>query len=91
MQVAGLLSLEDFSQGATKLEENNALALAIVSNDNPVDTQNTLDLTSRATGWELALVGAPSSNGSAVAESKLVGLLLCAMGYPPNTVVYLAG
>ncbi|KAJ6805266.1 putative clathrin assembly protein isoform X1 [Iris pallida] len=73
MQVADLLSLEDFSEGATKLEENNALALAIVSNDNPVDTQNTLDLTSRATGWELALVGAPSSNGSAVAESKLAG------------------
>ncbi|KAJ6829231.1 uncharacterized protein M6B38_360495 [Iris pallida] len=73
MQVTDLLSLEDFGEGARKLEENNSLALAIVSNDNPVDSQNTLDLTSGTNGWELALVSAPSSNGSAIVESKLAG------------------
>ena len=35
---------------------------------------NTSNLPSETTGWELALVGAPSSNNNAVAESKLVKL-----------------
>lgn len=71
--VTDLLGLDDFSQGTTQLEEKNALALAIVTNESPLDSKNTLDLTSGTTGWELALVGAPSSNESAVAESKLAG------------------
>lgn len=35
-------------------------------------TTTGLDLANGATGWELALVTAPSSNESAVASSKLV-------------------
>lgn len=44
--------------------------------ESPANIGSGLDLTSGATGWELALVPAPSFNGSAIAESKLVKVLL---------------
>ncbi|XP_058113950.1 putative clathrin assembly protein At5g35200 isoform X3 [Magnolia sinica] len=68
-----ILGLNASSQKASQLDEKNALALAIVTSDNPLNTGNGPDLTSGATGWELALVSAPSSNENAVAESKLAG------------------
>lgn len=72
--VTDLLGLDDFNQGATKLEEKNAMALAVVGDDNPLKDTNTSNLTSETTsGWELALVGSPSSNKSAVADGKLAG------------------
>ncbi|KAF7806434.1 putative clathrin assembly protein [Senna tora] len=67
-----LLNLEeDTVPAASELEEKNALALAIV----PVSDQPT-SVSSQAngtTGWELALVTAPSSNETATAASKLAG------------------
>lgn len=72
VQPPDLLGLNDPVPEAASLDEKNALALAIV----PVDNQPTttgLDLANGATGWELALVTAPSSNESAVASSKLAG------------------
>ncbi|KAG1363729.1 putative clathrin assembly protein [Cocos nucifera] len=71
--ITDLLDLNDFNQDAIKLEEENVLELAIVDDDNPLKSTNTSNLTSETTGWELALVGAPSSNSNAVAESKLAG------------------
>ncbi|KAL1822713.1 hypothetical protein ACET3Z_009491 [Daucus carota] len=72
VQPPDLLGLDDPVPESASLDEKNALALAIV----PVDNQPTttgLDLANGATGWELALVTAPSSNESAVASSKLAG------------------
>nr|XP_019701697.2 putative clathrin assembly protein At5g35200 [Elaeis guineensis] len=72
--VTDLLGLDDFNQGATKLEEENALALGVVGDENLLKDTNNSDLTSETTsGWELALFDARSSNRSAVAESKLAG------------------
>lgn len=67
-----LLSLDDPAPVASELDEKNALALAIV----PVAEQPTSTApaqTNGTTGWELALVTAPSSNESATAASKLAG------------------
>ncbi|KAJ4831043.1 hypothetical protein Tsubulata_001777 [Turnera subulata] len=67
-----LLGLDDPSPIATELDEKNALALAIV----PVADQPSTTFSSQAngtTGWELALVTAPSSNENAAAASKLAG------------------
>ncbi|KAB1208983.1 hypothetical protein CJ030_MR6G022951 [Morella rubra] len=67
-----LLGLHDPSPEASELDEKNAMALAIV----PVADQPTsaaLNHVDGTTGWELALVTAPSSNESAAAASKLAG------------------
>ncbi|XP_022729768.1 putative clathrin assembly protein At5g35200 [Durio zibethinus] len=68
-----LLSLNDPVPVASELDEKNALALAIV----PVAEQTTSAAApvqaNGTTGWELALVTAPSSNDSATAASKLAG------------------
>ncbi|OIW18593.1 hypothetical protein TanjilG_13345 [Lupinus angustifolius] len=67
-----LLNLEDSVPAALKLEEKNAMALAIV----PVADQPLPAVPIQAngtTGWELALVTAPSSNESAATASKLAG------------------
>ncbi|KAM3714160.1 hypothetical protein ACB098_01G313700 [Castanea mollissima] len=67
-----LLGLNDPTPEAAELDEKNAMALAIV----PVDIQPTSTAPIQAngtTGWELALVTAPSSNESAAAASKLAG------------------
>ncbi|KAK6236155.1 hypothetical protein SCA6_011492 [Theobroma cacao] len=67
-----LLGLNNSVPVASELDEKNALALAIVPAEQmtsaaaPVQTNGT-------TGWELALVTAPSSNDSATAASKLAG------------------
>jgi len=68
-----LLNLEDPVPAAAELEEKNALALAIV----PVAVEQQPSAASNqangTTGWELALVTAPSSNESATTASKLAG------------------
>lgn len=74
-----LLGLGDFHPSASALEESNALALAIVpsgpnSNGNTTYNQGPeMNLAPGATGWELALVTNPSSNGTAQNNSKLGG------------------
>ncbi|KAE9602310.1 hypothetical protein Lal_00049567 [Lupinus albus] len=67
-----LLNLEDTVPAALELEEKNAMALAIV----PIADQPLPYVPNQAhgtTGWELALVTAPSSNESAATASKLAG------------------
>nr|KJB64693.1 hypothetical protein B456_010G060800 [Gossypium raimondii] len=68
-----LLGLNDPVPVASELDEKNALALAIV----PVAEQTTAAAApipaNGTTGWELALVTAPSSNENATAASKLAG------------------
>ncbi|XP_061350672.1 putative clathrin assembly protein At5g35200 isoform X2 [Gastrolobium bilobum] len=66
-----LLNMEDPAPAASELEEKNALALAIV----PIDQQPSAvsNQANGTTGWELALVTAPSSNETAAAASKLAG------------------
>ncbi|KAM7508252.1 hypothetical protein LguiA_018705 [Lonicera macranthoides] len=67
-----LLGLNDPSPLASELDEKNAMALAIVPvTDQPTSTSPHLE--NGATGWELALVTAPSSNESATVASKLGG------------------
>ncbi|KAG6662527.1 putative clathrin assembly protein At5g35200 [Carya illinoinensis] len=67
-----LLGLHDPTPEASELDEKNALALAIV----PVADQPRSAAPNQVngtTGWELALVTAPSSNESVTAASKLAG------------------
>ncbi|KAF5742013.1 hypothetical protein HS088_TW09G00052 [Tripterygium wilfordii] len=67
-----LLSLDDPAPvAASELDEKNAWALAIVPADQP--TNAPLVQANGTTGWELALVTAPSSNDGAAAASKLAG------------------
>ncbi|EXC25759.1 Putative clathrin assembly protein [Morus notabilis] len=66
-----LLGLNDPTPDTKELDEKNALALAIV----PITDQPSMasTQTNGTTGWELALVTAPSSNETATATSKLAG------------------
>ncbi|XP_030464777.1 putative clathrin assembly protein At5g35200 [Syzygium oleosum] len=69
-----LLGLNEPNPLASELDEKNALALAIVPvgvADQPNSTG--FNHANGATGWELALVTAPSSNENASAASKLGG------------------
>ncbi|XP_042491341.1 putative clathrin assembly protein At5g35200 isoform X2 [Macadamia integrifolia] len=70
-----LLHLDDPVPAASELDEKNALALAIVpvSDYSSTTFPSGPDYTNGTTGWELALVTAPSSNESATAASKLAG------------------
>ncbi|GFS36076.1 ENTH/ANTH/VHS superfamily protein [Actinidia rufa] len=72
-QVVDLLCLDEPIQEASVLDEKNALALAIVTLDDPLNPTNNSILASESTNWELELVTAASSNGAAVAGSKLAG------------------
>ncbi|CAN8232521.1 unnamed protein product [Cochlearia groenlandica] len=64
-----LLSMDDHAPVASEFEDKNALALAIV----PVTVEPAVTTDFTSTGWELALVTAPSSNEVAAANSKLAG------------------
>ncbi|XP_038700273.1 putative clathrin assembly protein At5g35200 isoform X2 [Tripterygium wilfordii] len=67
-----LLTLDDPAPAAaSELEQKNAWALAIVPADQPTNTAPVQ--ANGTTGWELALVTAPSSNDGAAAASKLAG------------------
>ncbi|CAD6337502.1 unnamed protein product [Miscanthus lutarioriparius] len=63
-----LLGLNEPNPAATAIEEQNALALAIVPIDDVPKAAPTFE--NGVTGWELALVTAPSSNETAVVPSK---------------------
>ncbi|PIA46058.1 hypothetical protein AQUCO_01600378v1 [Aquilegia coerulea] len=67
--VIDLLGFDEITQDASELDEKNAHALAIVNSDPLKSTNGPAEFT----GWELALVTAPSSNSTTVAESKLAG------------------
>ncbi|XP_062078139.1 putative clathrin assembly protein At5g35200 [Humulus lupulus] len=67
-----LLGLNDPVPDIKELDEKNAMALAIVPvTDQQPSTAPTY--ANGASGWELALVTAPSSNETATAASKLAG------------------
>ncbi|GMI97653.1 hypothetical protein like AT5G35200 [Hibiscus trionum] len=68
-----LLNLNDPIPVASELDEKNALALAIVPVEQTTTATPFQANANGATGWELALVTAPSSNESASAASKLAG------------------
>ncbi|TYH68678.1 hypothetical protein ES332_D05G003100v1 [Gossypium tomentosum] len=67
-----LLGLNEINPRALELEESNALALAIVPSGNESTTNRGLNEIS-GTGWELALVTAPSNHTAPPVESKLGG------------------
>nr|CAB3464558.1 unnamed protein product [Digitaria exilis] len=70
-----LLGLSDLNPVGLAIEENNALALAIVPTDGTSTTGNTAfqDKGFDPTGWELALVTAPSNTTSSASSSQLGG------------------
>lgn len=69
-----LLGLNSITPDASAIEENNALALAIVpSGSTPFDSNAGPAKDFDPTGWELALVTTPSSNLSTVQERQLAG------------------
>ncbi|KAG8069950.1 hypothetical protein GUJ93_ZPchr0006g46105 [Zizania palustris] len=72
---ADLLNLDaEMNSSAAELEENNALALAIVAPGDQSKVSTCQGLFSGDTsGWELALVTAPSSHTSQSVETKLAG------------------
>ncbi|KAE8713827.1 putative clathrin assembly protein [Hibiscus syriacus] len=67
-----LLGLNEINPRALELEESNALALAILPAGN-VSTPNRGLSEIGGTGWELALVTAPSNHTTPPRESKLAG------------------
>ncbi|OEL38182.1 putative clathrin assembly protein [Dichanthelium oligosanthes] len=70
-----LLGLNDPNPAVSAIEESNALALAIVPTDGTSTTGNTAfqDKGFDPTGWELALVTAPSNTTSSASSSQLGG------------------
>ncbi|XP_011077728.1 putative clathrin assembly protein At5g57200 [Sesamum indicum] len=70
-----LLDFDDVNPNAVQLEESNALALAIIQPDNnPAPTNNALTDVGNVSGWELALVTAPSHiSKPQVSETKMAG------------------
>ncbi|EEF34578.1 putative clathrin assembly protein At5g57200 [Ricinus communis] len=72
-----LLGLNEINPKAIEIEQNNALALAIVPpSDDPLSSSNRAlsELCGpNAIGWELALVTTSSNNTSHVVDSKLAG------------------
>ncbi|XP_023730510.1 putative clathrin assembly protein At5g35200 isoform X1 [Lactuca sativa] len=66
-----LLGLDDPVTDVSEFDQKNSLALAIVPVDQPTSTATTSF--NGTSGWELALVTAPSSNGTTASASKLAG------------------
>ncbi|PIM99374.1 Clathrin assembly protein AP180 [Handroanthus impetiginosus] len=66
-----LLGLNEPVPAASELDEKNALALAIVPVEQPSSTGP--NVANGTSGWELALVTAPSLTETAAATSKLAG------------------
>ncbi|CAA2969143.1 clathrin assembly At5g57200 [Olea europaea subsp. europaea] len=69
-----LLGLNEVNPKAVELDENNALALSIIQpGNNSTLPSNALSEIGKTSGWELALVTAPSNHTSQTAETKLAG------------------
>lgn len=66
-----LLGLDDPATDASEFDQINSMALAIVPVDQPTTTATSS--VNGTTGWELALVTAPSSNGPTGPTTKLAG------------------
>ncbi|KAG2617764.1 hypothetical protein PVAP13_3NG183505 [Panicum virgatum] len=75
LDTGDLLGLNDPSPAVSAIEESNALALAIVPTEGTSTTGNTTfqDKGFDPTGWELALVTAPSNTTSSASSSQLGG------------------
>ncbi|KAG9142189.1 hypothetical protein Leryth_007625, partial [Lithospermum erythrorhizon] len=75
LELPDLLSLDDPVPATSEMDEKNAMALAIVpSGASSHPTSSSPNLENGTTGWELALVTAPSSNNEGAANaSKLAG------------------
>ncbi|KAL3533262.1 hypothetical protein ACH5RR_006783 [Cinchona calisaya] len=72
---ADLLGLNEVNLKAAELEESNALALAIIQPGNDLlSSNNALSEIDKTSGWELALVTAPSNHSSQPPERKLAGV-----------------
>lgn len=66
--------LDEINPVAAEIEQNNALALAILQPGDGLKPSTSMDLiVNGSSGWELALVTTPSSNTNHVVESKLGG------------------
>ncbi|KAL9148778.1 hypothetical protein ABFS82_12G065600 [Erythranthe guttata] len=68
-----LLGLNVTTEAASVIEERNALALAIVPSGTTTFSDSSQANKFDPTGWELALVTAPSANLSSVQERQLAG------------------
>ncbi|KAH1100703.1 hypothetical protein AAZX31_13G083400 [Glycine max] len=68
-----LLGLNEINPKAQELEENNALALAIVPPGGHNSSNLALTNISGTSGWELALVTTPSSHTSQAPDRKMAG------------------
>ncbi|PHT52751.1 hypothetical protein CQW23_07213 [Capsicum baccatum] len=68
---ADLLGLNQLDPKVAELEERNALALAIIppGKENPSANNQAID-TGKTSGWELALLTAPSNNRSKIVSDK---------------------
>jgi len=66
-----LLGLNETHSSVAEIDEKNALALAIVPIDDVPRAAPSFE--NGVTGWELALVTAPSSNETAAASGKKIG------------------
>ncbi|XP_016565202.1 putative clathrin assembly protein At5g57200 isoform X2 [Capsicum annuum] len=68
---ADLLGLNQLDPKVAELEERNALALAIIppGKENPSANNRAID-TGKTSGWELALLTAPSNNRSKIISDK---------------------
>ncbi|CAG7862084.1 unnamed protein product [Brassica rapa] len=69
-----LLGLNTSAPDASAIEDQNALALAIISNDGNSSTPRSFQANDYdPTGWELALVTTPSNDISAATDRQLAG------------------
>ncbi|KAK7329745.1 hypothetical protein VNO77_23922 [Canavalia gladiata] len=68
-----LLGLNEINPKAQELEENNALALAILPPGGNSSSNLAQSNISRTSGWELALVTTPSNHTSQVPDRKMGG------------------
>ncbi|KAJ1281490.1 hypothetical protein BS78_04G309900 [Paspalum vaginatum] len=68
-----LLGMNESTPDTSEIDQKNVSAMSIVQQDNAPKAAATSSTENVATSWELALVTAPSSNGNAVASSKLAG------------------
>ncbi|KAH9305313.1 hypothetical protein KI387_009717, partial [Taxus chinensis] len=75
VETGDLLGLSEPNPDPSALEESNALALAIVTSGATTthDSNGLPGSGLNSTGWELALVTAPTNNSSSLIESKLAG------------------
>ncbi|KAJ9162915.1 hypothetical protein P3X46_022651 [Hevea brasiliensis] len=60
-----LLGLDELTQEASEMDDKNSPAFTSVTSDDLLNCETSINSTFQTTGWELALVTAPSSDGVA--------------------------